>query len=101
MTTKHQWTGPTKVIRWCGSAAAGTETARMNQMREAFGDPDEGTAYVLASDYDALRRHTDALMSGASIILNPDFEGQQQGWDELADAHAAYQSYVHSAGEKS
>ena len=43
------------VKRWCGRAAAGTETAAMNPMVEAHGDHDEDTAYVLASDYDALR----------------------------------------------
>lgn len=40
--------------RWCGRAAAGTESAAMNPMVEAYGDPDEGTPYVLASDYEAL-----------------------------------------------
>ena len=42
--------------RWCGRAAAGSETAAMNPMVEWHGDPDEDTSYVLASDYDALER---------------------------------------------
>ena len=43
------------VKRWCGRAAAGTETAAMNPMVEWHGDSDEDTPYVLASDYDTLR----------------------------------------------
>lgn len=44
------------VQRWCGRAAAGSETAAMNPMVEWHGDADEDTPYVLASDYDALER---------------------------------------------
>lgn len=42
------------VKRWCGRSAAGTESAGMNPMVEWFGDDDQDTPYVLASDYDIL-----------------------------------------------
>lgn len=44
---------------------------------------------VLA-ERDALLRHADAMASAMEHILNPDLEGQQDGWDDIASAVAAY-----------
>ena len=43
-----------EVKRWCGRAAAGTESAAMYPMVEWYADggDDQQTPYILASDYD-------------------------------------------------
>ena len=63
MSDKSEIEAIRAVRRYCGRAAAGTETAAMNPMVEWHedGGDDQDAPYVLASDYDRLLAHVDAL----------------------------------------
>jgi hypothetical protein len=67
------------VKRWCGSAAAGTETARMNQMREWYpdGGDDQGEPYVRALDYDHAIAHLARLVNEVSALRAFEHEVRQ------------------------